>query len=184
MNKNAPLYEVRPISDLRDMLEQSRKLYADQTAFLVKDKRGEPYRAIPYSQYAADVDALGTAFADLGLVGGRIAILGEARYEWYVTYLATVNGTGVVVPLDKELPVQEIRTLLQRSYADAVVYLSSKKPEIDKIRADNRAYVTSSAWRSPPIRTICRSHIYWTADGLCWPPATAISSTQKSILKP
>ena len=137
MNKNAPLYEVRPISDLKDMLEQSRKLYADQTAFLVKDKRGEPYRAIPYSQYAADVDALGTAFADLGLVGGRIAILGEARYEWYVTYLATVNGTGVVVPLDKELPVQEIRTLLQRSYADAVVYSSSKKPEIDKIRADN-----------------------------------------------
>ena len=137
MNKNAPLYEVRKIRDLRDMLTQSSKLYADQPAFLVKERRGEPYKPVTYGQYAKDVDAIGTALADMGLKGGRIAILAEARYEWYVSYLATVNGTGIVVPLDKELPVGEIRSLLARSRADAVIFSSSKNEQIDAIRADN-----------------------------------------------
>ncbi len=137
MKKDAPLYEVRSISDLKDMLEQSRKLYADQTAFLIKDQRGEPYRPITFARYAADVDALGTAFADLGLSGSRIAILGDAHYAWYVTYLATVNGIGVVVPLDKELPVREIHNLLSRAQADTIVYSASKKDSIAAIREDN-----------------------------------------------
>ncbi|HEY5466096.1 MAG TPA: AMP-binding protein [Clostridia bacterium] len=137
MKKNAPLYDVRHINDLRDMLAQSRALYADQTAFLVKDRRGGPYLPVTFRQYAADVDAFGTALADAGLKGGRIAILAETRYEWYVSYLATTNGTGVVVPLDKELPVGEIRSLLERSRADAVIYSSSKKEQMDLIREDN-----------------------------------------------
>jgi long-subunit acyl-CoA synthetase (AMP-forming) len=137
MKKNAPLYEVRPITDLRDMLAQSGKLYADRTAFLIKDRRGGPYLPVTYRQYAGDVDAFGTALADLGLKGGRIAILAEARYEWYVSYLAAVNGTGIVVPLDKELPVGEIHSLLERSRADAIIYSSTKKEQIDLIRADN-----------------------------------------------
>lgn len=137
MKKNAPLYEVRHINDLRDMLTQSSALYADQTAFLIKDRRGGPYLPVTYRQYAADVDAFGTALADAGLKGGRIAILAETRYEWYVSYLATTNGTGIVVPLDKELPVGEIRSLLERSRADAVIYSSSKKEQMDLIREDN-----------------------------------------------
>ena len=137
MNKNAPLYEVRKIRDLRDMLTQSSKLYKDQPAFLIKERRGEPYKPVTYGQYAKDVDAIGTALADMGLKGGRIAILAEARYEWYISYLATVNGTGIVVPLDKELPVGEIRSLLERSRADAVIFSSSKNEQIDAIRADN-----------------------------------------------
>ena len=132
MNKNAPLYEVRKIRDLRDMLTQSSKLYADQPAFLIKERRGEPYKPVTYGQYAKDVDAIGTALADMGLKGGRIAILAEARYEWYVSYLATVNGTGIVVPLDKELPVGEIRSLLERSRADAVIFSSSKIEQIGR----------------------------------------------------
>ena len=32
-----PLYDVRQIEDLRDMLEQSIKLYGDKPAYMVKD---------------------------------------------------------------------------------------------------------------------------------------------------
>ena len=34
--KDIPLYEVRKIRDLRDMLGQSAELYGDRTAFMVK----------------------------------------------------------------------------------------------------------------------------------------------------
>jgi long-chain acyl-CoA synthetase len=132
--KKIPFYEVREIKDLRDMLRQSVKLFNDKTAFMIKKNRGEPYTNVSYRAYGADVDALGTALVQLSGKGSRVAILSETRYEWYVTYLATTNGTGIVVPIDKELPAHEIASLLNRSYSDILVYSSSKQPVIDEIK--------------------------------------------------
>lgn len=115
------IYNVRKISDLKDMLQQSEKLYSNNTAFLIRQNDGD-YTHITYKQFKNDVDALGTAFIDMGLKDKFIAVIGENRYEWCLTYLATVNGTGVIVPLDKELPAHEIENLIVRSEASAVVF--------------------------------------------------------------
>ena len=132
--KNIPLYEVRKIKDLRDMLQQSVKLYQDKTVFMIKKIKGEPYTNVSFKQYGEDVDAFGTALTHLAGRGSRTAILAETRYEWYVSYLGITNGTGIVIPLDKELPRQEIESLLIRSSADCLIYSSSKQSVIDDIR--------------------------------------------------
>ena len=132
--KKIPLYEVRKIKDLRDMLAQSVNLYQDTNAFLIKKDKGGEYVPVTYKQYSEDVNAFGTGLTKLSGLGSRIAIIGEAKYEWYVTYLAVTNGTGIVVPLDKELPKQELESLLNRSYADTIVYSSNKQSVIDEIR--------------------------------------------------
>ncbi len=131
--KDIPLYEVRKIESLKDMLEGSVKLFANETAFLVKTEEGGPYVPITYTQFRDDVNAMGTALMQLGLANGRIAIISENSYEWAVAYLATVNGTGVVVPLDKELPVAELKSLLLRSNADAVFYSATKTDDVESI---------------------------------------------------
>lgn len=132
--KKIPFYEVREIHDLRDMLRQSVKIFNDKTAFMIKKNRGEPYTEVSYRTYGADVDAFGTALTRISGKGSRVAILSETRYEWYVSYLATTNGIGVVVPIDKELPFNEIASLLNRSYSDIVIYSASKQPVIDEIK--------------------------------------------------
>ncbi len=101
-------YEVEEITSLKQMLQLSVDRYADRPAFLVKKERGGNYEQIKYFQLGKDVDALGTGLINLGLSGSKIAIIGENCYEWIVTYLAVVNGVGVVVPLDKELNQEEI----------------------------------------------------------------------------
>ncbi len=175
--KNIPLYEVRPIQDLRDMIQQSAGLYGDKPVFLVKDPRaiGQPavaapqtgrssdagsahYQPVTYQKFARDVDALGTWFFKQSLQGSRIAILAETRYEWYVTYLATVNGTGIVVPLDKELPQAEIANLLNRSQADVLVYASSKQKEVNAIR-DSITTVKTFIAMDPP--TVAGDLYFW-----------------------
>lgn len=133
--KNIPLYDVRQIHDLRDMLNGSADLFGDKTAFLVKRQEGGPYEPIGFRQFKNDVDALGTAFISLGLQNGRVAIVGENRYEWAVTYLATVNGTGTVVPLDKEIPFSELESLVQRAKVDAIVFSEAKAKDIAGLRA-------------------------------------------------
>lgn len=116
------LYPVRPVADLRDLLRSSAALYNDQPAYLVKDDHGVPYRPVSFRQTLSDVEALGTALTDLGLLGKRVAVIGENSYEWVLAYLAVTCGLGVVVPIEKDLGTGDIRHLLQRSCAAAIFY--------------------------------------------------------------
>ncbi len=120
-------YPVREVTDLRDIINSSCELFPEVDAYLYKDKTEGKFVGIKYSQVKADMDALGTRFIDMGLRNKKIALIGETSYYWFLTYYATVCGTGVIVPLDKNLPPEEVVTLINRSGASAIVY--SKKME-------------------------------------------------------
>ena len=128
--KNIPLYPVETIHDLKEMLQKSADTFGEKPAFLKKDVLGGPYIPVSFRQYKNDVDALGTALIHKGCKGERIAIIGENRYEWSVSYLAVVNGTGIVVPLDKELPENEIVTSLNRAEVTAIIFSPKLKEKV------------------------------------------------------
>lgn len=130
------LYQMRYINDLRDMIHSSAELYGDDTSFLVKDvPRGE-YRPITYNQLKEDIDCLGTKLTEMGLKDKKVAVIGENSYKWVVSYLAVVNGTGVIVPLDKELTGIEIENLLNRAKVDAIVFSGKMKKKIMDVIED------------------------------------------------
>ena len=110
--------------NIREVLENSVKLYPNHNAFIVKQKKSNKisYQNITYTEFYQDINALGTALLNLGLKGKRVAIISPNCYEWCVSYLTVIDGLGIVVPLDKSLPEQEIESLLQRSKADAVIF--------------------------------------------------------------
>lgn len=116
----------RPIINLKNMLETSVERYGDKVAFYTKFEKG-PYQEITYNQVLSDVNSLGTALMNRGFADERIAIIGETTYMWSIGYLATVNGTGVAVPLDKELPYEELKNLINT--ADVSVVIFDKKRE-------------------------------------------------------
>lgn len=124
------LYQMRYINDLRDMIHSSAELYGQETSFLVKDvPRGE-YRPITYAQLEADIDKLGTKLVELGLKEKKVALIGENSYKWVVSYLAVTNGTGVIVPLDKELTAIELHNLLERAGVDAIIFSGKMKKKV------------------------------------------------------
>ena len=116
------LYEVREITDLRDMIRSSAELFSDEPAFLVKEVPAGEYVPITYRTLKSDIDCLGTYFAKVGMKGKKIAVIGENSYQWVVAYLAAVNGMSIAVPLDKELPSHEIHNLLVRAEVDAILF--------------------------------------------------------------
>lgn len=65
------LYDPRPINDLRELINSSAELFSGDTAFLVKDVHGQPFRPITYSQMRMDMDALGTRLINMGLKDKR-----------------------------------------------------------------------------------------------------------------
>lgn len=129
------LYVNREITDLKDMINSSVAMYGDRKAYLVKDRPGGPYRPVSYNMVKEDMDGLGTAFMDIDLAGKRIAVIGENRYEWIITYFAAVNGVGVIVPLDKELPAEEIANLMQRAEVGAIVFSSKVEGKVKEAAA-------------------------------------------------
>lgn len=130
---NNPLYKanIRHVSDLKDMLNQSAKLFPNNNAFKIKIDGN--YNGISYTQYKEDVDSLGTALINLGLKDSFISLIGENRYEWCTSYLGVTNGAGIIVPLDRELPLTEIENLLNRSQSKAIIFSSKHLKDIESI---------------------------------------------------
>ncbi len=121
--------DIREIITLKEMLDGSVELFADNPAFWVKEKKGAGYKAISYGLLKRDIAAIGTGLGfgklspkatDGDAPGKRIAVMGQGCYEWICSYLAIVNGGGVVVPIDKELSGAEIGNLLAASECDTV----------------------------------------------------------------
>lgn len=130
-----PIYKVRKINDLKELLDQCTALFSDEIAFM--SKVDDKYVGTTYKKYREDVYALGTMFSKLGIKNEHIAVIGENRYEWCVTYMATTCGGGVIVPLDKELPKDEIENLLKRSKAKAIVFSKKYREYIKEFMKTN-----------------------------------------------
>lgn len=125
------IHEIVEIRDLKDMLKKSGELYGDRPAYRFKTAEEGKFDIITQREMREMIDCLGTAFIKIGLKGKRIGVIGENRYEWGLSYLAITCGTGIVVPLDKALPENEIRSLIERSEIEAICY-SAKYDEIMK----------------------------------------------------
>ena len=127
------LYEYLEITDLKDMLNKTNKMYGEKPAYKIKIEEGK-YKIFTHNEVRNMVDCLGTALIDLGLKGKRIAIIGPNRYEWEIAYLSVVCGTGTVVPLDKSLPENELKSLIERSEIEAIFYSEKYEESIKRIR--------------------------------------------------
>ena len=121
------------VSDLKDMLNKTRELYGDRPGYKIKIEEGK-YKTYTHNEIRDMVDYLGTALINLGLKNKRIAVIGENRYEWELAYLSVVCGTGIVVPLDKSLPANELEELVERSEVEAIFYSKKYEETVEKIK--------------------------------------------------
>lgn len=121
-NKYVAYKESRPVWTLKQMMETSTLLYGEKTAFMQKFRKDEGYTEISYNQAMDDINGLGTALMKHGQTGKRIGVIGENCYQWAVSYLAAVCGTGVVVPLDKELGPRELKQLIIEAEVTTILF--------------------------------------------------------------
>jgi len=140
MNKYQRLYKEVKYKDIRDLIEKSTSLHSDKLAF--KLKKDDKYIDITYKNFKEDIIALETGFIDSGFKDKRIAIISPNRYEWCLTYFSTLSIGNIVVPLDKGLPVNEIESLLQRSYADIVIFDKEYVNIMKNLKENNKTKVT------------------------------------------
>ena len=119
------------------MFINSSKEYADRTFLLEKFNPKGDWTEITYNQFKNEVIGFGTALTKiLNLKDSRVVIIGENTHHWYLSYMTMLCGVGIAVPVDKELPENEIENVIKRSRAKAVIF-STKKADIIKKAAEN-----------------------------------------------
>ncbi len=124
---------VLEVTDLKDMLKKTRELYGDKPGYKIKIGKGQ-YKTYTHNEIRDMINYLGTALINLGLKGKRIGVIGENRYEWELAYLSVVCGVGIVVPMDKSLPANELEEVIERSEVEAIFYSKKYEETVKKIK--------------------------------------------------
>ena len=121
------------ITDLRDLIVTSAELYGDKPRYVFKDKKTRKDTNFSYNDFLREMNAAGTAFSALDLMGKTVAVIGDTHPLYIVTYYTVANGNGMIVPLDKEINDDELVNFLIRSHAEAVVFTESQNARMAAI---------------------------------------------------
>ena len=147
MSENLTVKQLKPVypseehENVRALLEYAADKYGNDKAFILKVKNGSRkeapvYRDITYIQLRDDVNRLVTGMMDLGICNSRIAIIGENSYHWQLAYLAAMSGIGICVPLDKGLPYTELKTSIQKSGSNVLIFDSKHAALAEQLRKE------------------------------------------------
>lgn len=115
------------ISNFRELVKKYEG-YGENIAF--KYKKNGKIEEITYNQYVQDIKKVAEKVISSDVK--RVAVIGNNRYEWCITYLGVTTAGRVIVPLDKALTDKEIEKLLKRSEADAIVYEEKYQTAVDE----------------------------------------------------
>ena len=132
--KKTKNYDGASFETVKEIFINSSKEYADRTFLLEKFNPKGDWTTITYNQFKNEVIGLGTALTrKLNLKDTRIVIIGENTHHWYVSYMTMLCGAGIAVPVDKELPENEIENVIKRARASAVIFSTRKADVIKKV---------------------------------------------------
>lgn len=136
LHRNYPLYEVDPMNDFRSMIDRAAEKYKDKPAVSYRRKPSEAEATRKtYIEVREDVVALGTALLRMGCRNKKVAIIGENSYSWVLSYLATLSIGTVNIPVDKELPVADMASILNTAECGVILYgkIDGKIAEVSRL---------------------------------------------------
>lgn len=131
MMKNYPLYNHPSLTNFRELVDWNAERHSDQIAFQYRN--GEQLQSISYSQFKEDVTRLSAHFLRRNLQRSKIALIGENSYVWILTYFAAVLSGNIIVPLDKELPDNEIVSLIAKCGTAVLVHSDAYSDTAEKM---------------------------------------------------
>ncbi|MGN1443561.1 MAG: AMP-binding protein [Acutalibacteraceae bacterium] len=127
------------LHSFNEMLRFCRDTFGEAPAFSFKANKEEK-QTISFNSFYSDVRRLSGAFYHLGLLRKRVALIGPNSYEWIVSYFSVVCIGSTVVPVDKEVPEDELSSLLKRSRCTAVIYADEYAEKVEACAIDTMLF--------------------------------------------
>ena len=125
--------QIQPIRSIREMMTIAVTQNPDLISYQFKE--GEKLVSVTTREFYDSVENLGAKLTEMGFGKSHVACVGENSYPWIQTFLTSLMTAGVFVPIDKELPPDNMIYLLNESDSE-IVFCSEK---YEKIFAEHRA---------------------------------------------
>ncbi len=127
MRTDIPLFKVPHIESVQEMVVISARRFKDKPA--LQDLNETPIREVTYESLLENVLRFGAALKNLGIrERDHVAVIGENRVQWAVSYLTAMAFNLVVVPVDKNLGVNEVLNIMHESDATSVIFSEAYEP--------------------------------------------------------
>ncbi|PKL82627.1 MAG: long-chain fatty acid--CoA ligase [Ignavibacteriae bacterium HGW-Ignavibacteriae-3] len=124
MKADLKLYDVPRINSIQDMVINSAKSFGPGLA--LEDLNSTPINKLSFRELLEQILRFGSALRELGISErAHIAVIGENRVQWALSYLTGMCFNYVVVPIDKNLTKNEIMNILHESDSEAVIFSGS-----------------------------------------------------------
>ncbi len=134
MNKNYPIYKTTFIDDMRSLVEEAAQNFSDSTAISYKENYWDKeVKKVTFLQWREDVRGLGTYLISKGYRETNIAILGENSYGWCCSFFAVMAIGSVTVPVDKELPIEDIDGIITTTGTKVLIYGKSSEAKVKEM---------------------------------------------------
>lgn len=134
MKKEFREYEVEEFTSLAQAVKRHVDRHGDRPAFKFREKR--EIKTVTYREFYNDSLYLGNALLKRGFIDKHVACIGDNCYRWLVVHSTMMNSNGVYVPLDRQLPKQDIVTVLNHSDSEALFFTKKYIKILDEIRAE------------------------------------------------
>lgn len=130
-----PLYETTVFEDFRIMTENVAKKFPDRIAlsYRINPHDKEPIE-VTYAEARDYIRDMGTELINMGCTDKHVAIVGESSYEWVCSYFCLMSIGSVTVPIDKDLPADEIATIINSAECEFVFYSAALEEKIEIIK--------------------------------------------------
>ncbi len=134
MRTDIPLYDVPHIDSVQEMVIGSAKRHQNKLA--LEDLNETPISLVTYSSLLETVLRFGNALKSIGIKErDHVALIGENRVQWAISYLTAMTFNLVIVPVDKNLGVNEILNILHESDSSSVIFSEAYAPVFSEKRA-------------------------------------------------
>lgn len=124
--KELKLNPIKKISSVQEMVLYSAEKYSDRLA--LEDLNKTPIGRVTYEELLLNIKRFGNSLKSLGInERTHIAIIGENRVQWSISFLTAMCFNYVAVPIDKNLNQNEIYNIIHESDAEVIIFSESYK---------------------------------------------------------
>ena len=133
--KNYPLYETTKFSDLREMTENVAVRCPDKVAFKYKtDPKDKEAKSVTFAEAREFVRSLATELHSMNIEGKKVALIGQASVDWFLSYVAIMSVGAITVPIDKELPLNDTASIINTAECEYVFFTDKIHEKIAELK--------------------------------------------------
>jgi long-chain acyl-CoA synthetase len=121
MKREIKLNKVPNITSIQEMVLNSAREFGSKHA--IEDLNSTPINRLTFSELKHNILKFGNTLKNLGVKERtHIALIGENRVQWSLTFLTSMCFNYVIVPIDKNLTQNEIINIIHESDSEVIVF--------------------------------------------------------------